>query len=115
LPILIIHIATGFFLLQPFIANSNDKLAYIRSKLQAYYWIFTNIKKLRDKRYYIQHNIRRVPDSEIMKNMVKTSIWDLVVLAINILKFGRPKATLLYFNKGIRDIEKVYITDTRFR
>ena len=115
LPVLIINIATGFFLLQPFIINSNNKLACIRNKLQAYYWIFTNIKKLRDKRCYIQHNIRRVPDSEIMKNMVKTSIWDLAVLAINIVKFGRPKATLLYFNKGIRDIPKFQIADTRFR
>jgi GT2 family glycosyltransferase len=115
LPILIIHIVTGFFLLQPFIMNSNDKLARTKNRLQTYYWIFTNIKNLRDKRYHIQRNIRRVPDSEIMKNMVKTSIWDLVVLAINILKFGRSKASLLYFNKGIRDIPEFQITDARFR
>jgi GT2 family glycosyltransferase len=114
LPVLVVHIATGFFLLQPFIMNATNKSAWLKSKLHAYYWIFTNLKKLRNRRYHIQHDIRKVPDSEIMKNMVRTSVWDILVLAINIIKLGRSKATLLYFNRGL-EMPELHISNTGFR
>lgn len=101
---LIIYLTTGLFLFEPFIIKRNDKKAWIKGRLQAYYWIFSNIRKLRNRRNDVQHTIRKVPDSEIMKYMVRTSLLDTTNLAINIQKFGLLNAKMHYFNNGLSNI-----------
>jgi GT2 family glycosyltransferase len=101
---LIIYLATGLFLFEPFIIRRNDKKAWIKGRLQAYYWIFRNIRKLRNSRYEVQHTIRKVSDSEIMKYMIRTSLLDTTNLAINIQKIGLLNAKMHYFNKGLSTI-----------
>jgi GT2 family glycosyltransferase len=98
---MIADIATGYFLLDPFITQTDNKSARIRGKLKGYLWILCNVKKLSLKRQYIQHNIRKVPDSEIMKYMIRTSIWDLIVWAFNVKKFGHTRARTLYIENGL--------------
>ena len=103
---MIADITTGFFLLEPFITQTDDKSARIGAKLRAYLWILSNAKKLVYKRQHIQNNIRKVPDSEIMAHMIRTSIRDLLTWAFNIQMFGYLKARMLYVKNGLRlDVE----------
>ena len=88
---------TGVFLLDVLIRRNND---VTKKRIKAHLWIFCNIRELRAKRKHIQHNVRKVPDSEIMRNMIKTSRWQLGILVFNIIKYGSEKACMLYFNKG---------------
>lgn len=94
-----LNLFTGLFLLEALVKR-DIKLAKRRIKM--YGWIFSNIGKLRTKRKHVQHNIRKVPDSKIMKNMIKTSRWQLRIYVLNILKYGPAKGRMLYFNRGFR-------------
>jgi GT2 family glycosyltransferase len=93
-----ISFITGLFILEQFILKRNDKLERIKYRIWGYFWILSNMAKIRAKRRYIQKTIRNVPDSEVMKYMLKTSKWDLWIYMVNILRMGRFKATMLYFN-----------------
>lgn len=93
-----ISFITGLFMLEQLLMKRRDKLKRIKYRIQGHFWILSNITKIRAKRRYVQNTIRNVPDSEIMKYMLKTSKWDLWIYMVNIIKFGRSKATMLYFN-----------------
>jgi GT2 family glycosyltransferase len=97
---------TGFFILEQFMVDMvnrrEHKLRRIKFRIQGYLWLLCNIKKLQSKRYKIQTNIRKIPDSEIMKYMLKTSIWEIMVHYVNLLKIGRSKAYMIYFNNHIQ-------------
>lgn len=101
---LVIPMITGLFLLEPFLFKKQNKLRRIKSKLMTYHWLVTNTQKLRDNRNYIQNDVRKVPDSEVMKLMIKASPWQMLILFRNIIKFGTSKAVMLHFNKGIRNL-----------
>jgi GT2 family glycosyltransferase len=105
---MIADITTGFFLLEPFITQTDDKSARIRAKLSAYLWILSNARKLAYKRQHIQNNIRKVPDSEIMKYMIRTSVQDLMTWAFNIRRFGYLKARMLYVKNGLSYFDLKY-------
>lgn len=96
---------TGFFMLEPFFFKKSNKRIYIRTRFQSFLWLLHNAKKMQAKRRHIQHNIRKVSDSEIMKYMVKTSRWRLTMFLIDYLRFGPTKAKMLYFNKGYQRVE----------
>jgi GT2 family glycosyltransferase len=98
---LIVDIISGYFLLGPILFRHKNKLLTIRGKLFAYYWILSKRSTLIKHRNHVQKHIRRVPDSIIMKRMVKSSLWDLLKLIINVLRFGKSCAVLLYFRKGL--------------
>ena len=98
----IVSFITGFFILEQIIIRRGDRLKRIKYRIQGYYWLVCNMKKLQSKRYNIQNTIRKTPDSEIMKYMLKTSIWDILVLSVNILKIGRLEAHMIYFNNHIQ-------------
>jgi GT2 family glycosyltransferase len=100
----ILSFFTGFFIIEQFILRRDHKLMRIRHRVQAYIWLVRNIKKLQAKRRCIQNDIRKVSDSEIMKYMLKTSIWDIGIHIINVIKLGRLKSEMLYFNDHIQDI-----------
>jgi GT2 family glycosyltransferase len=97
-----ISFITGFFILEQLIVRRREGLKRIKYRIQGYYWLVCNIKKIQSKRYNIQNTIRKIPDSEIMKYMLKTSIWDDFVLSFNIWKIGRSKAYMIYFNNHIQ-------------
>ncbi|OLB91164.1 MAG: hypothetical protein AUH25_03305 [Thaumarchaeota archaeon 13_1_40CM_38_12] len=88
---------TGTYLVGPLLKRNID-LAKMR--FRGYLWVFCNIRKLRMKRKQIQRNVRKVSDSEIMKNMIKTSRWQLKIYLYYLLKYGREKAHKLYFDRG---------------
>jgi GT2 family glycosyltransferase len=97
----LLSLFTGFFILELFLMKRENKLAYIKYKIHAYLWLLRNIKKLRTKRKHIQNNLRKVPDSEIMKYMIKTSPWRVGMWLVNMQRLGRGKATRLYFCNGL--------------
>jgi GT2 family glycosyltransferase len=99
--LMIADIITGFFLVEPFITQTDDKSARIKAKLRAYWWILINTRKLVYKRQHVQNEIRKVPDSEVMRHMIRTSVWDLLTWAFNIRRFGYLKARMLYVKKGL--------------
>jgi hypothetical protein len=45
-----------------------------RAKLGALFWCLTNLKQIWKKRLYVQSLVRAVPDSEVMKYMVRTNL-----------------------------------------
>jgi len=92
---------TGFFVLEVFLMKRENKLANIKFRVQAYLWILRNIRRLHTKRKEVQHNIRKVSDSEIMKCMIKTSVWRVAIWIINIQKEGKDKAKRSYFVNGL--------------
>jgi GT2 family glycosyltransferase len=96
-----ISFVTGLFIVEQLVMKRPDKLKRIKYRIQGYYWLLSNIKKLRSKRNYVQSTIRKVSDPEIMKYMLKTSKWDIWIYLINIVRIGRSKATMLYFNGHI--------------
>jgi GT2 family glycosyltransferase len=98
---LVVEILTGYFLLGPFLFRSKNKLLAIHGKLFAYHWIFSKRSELIKSRNYIQRNVRKVPDSIIMKRMVKTSMLDILKLIVNVIKLGKSRAALLYFRNGL--------------
>ena len=95
------EIITCFFLIEPFITQPKNKSARLRGKVKGYFWILTNLNRLAQKRRHIQCNIRKVPDSQVMKYMIGNSIWDLIIWAFNAKKFGYPKARMLYVTNGL--------------
>lgn len=99
---LLLNFFTGLFLVEALMKRSSD---LAKKRFRGYLWIFCNVGKLRAKRRHIQYNIRKVPDSEVMKNMIKTSRWQLRIYYFNILRYGIPKARMLYFNKGVSKIK----------
>jgi len=95
-------IFTGSFLMGPIVRSKEGP----RLILGAYFWLFKHRKELQRKREHIQNRIRKVPDSEIMKYMIKTSRREMQKRAFNSLKYGKEEAKLKYFNQGylgIRD------------
>jgi hypothetical protein len=46
-----------------------------RAKLRALFWCLTNLKRIWRKRLYVQSFVRAVPDSEVMKYMVRPNLW----------------------------------------
>jgi hypothetical protein len=98
----IVDIVTLFFLIEPFITQTENKWARVKGKMMGYLWVLSNIGKLVDRRRHIQHHIRKVPDSEVMRYMLKTSIWDLVNFAFNTKKLGYPRARMIYVKSGIK-------------
>jgi GT2 family glycosyltransferase len=101
---LVAELITCFFLVEPYITQPENKSARIRGKLKGYFWILANANRLRKKRLHIQRNIRRVPDSQVMKYMLGTSIWHLLTWAFNVKKFGYGKARMLYVAGGMSRI-----------
>ncbi len=95
----LLNFFSGLFLIDALI-QKDDKIRLAKTRIKAYLWIFRNIRKLREKRKQIQENVRKVPDSDIMKNMIKTSRWQLRIYIFNIFRYGIPKARMLYFNRG---------------
>jgi GT2 family glycosyltransferase len=96
-------IITLFFLIEPFLTQTENKWARISGKLKGYLWVLRNAGRLAVRRRHVQRDIRRVPDSEVMKHMVRTSAWDLVVFAINVKRFGYLRARMLYVKDGLDD------------
>jgi GT2 family glycosyltransferase len=45
-----------------------------RAKLRALFWCLTNLKQIWKKRLYVQSFVRAVPDSEVMKYMVRPNL-----------------------------------------
>lgn len=102
----IISVITGFFVLEQFLMGRDSKPMRIKQRIQAYYWILSNIRTIRAKRRYVQTTIRKVQDSEIMKDMLRTSILDIVIYMFNNVRFGRSEAMRIYFNKQIRKTKR---------
>jgi GT2 family glycosyltransferase len=99
----IVSFITGFFIVEQLIMKRPDKLRRIKYRIQGYWWLLSNVKKLQYKRNYVQRTIRKVPDSETMKFMLKTSRLDIWIYTFNILRLGRLKATMLYFNNHVKN------------
>ncbi|MDP9288015.1 MAG: glycosyltransferase family 2 protein [Thermoproteota archaeon] len=97
----VISFFTGLFLLEQLLMRRNNKLRRIRDRVSAYVWLVRNIRKLQAKRKYVQTKLRKMPDSEIMEDMIETSPLKLAAYLFNIAKFGRSKAGMIYFNKGL--------------
>ena len=97
----IVDIVTLFFLIEPYITQTENKWARVRGKLKGYFWVLSNLGKLVERRRYIQHNVRKVPDSEVMKYMLRTSIWDLLIFALNVKRFGYLTARMHYVQNGL--------------
>jgi GT2 family glycosyltransferase len=96
-----ISLITGLFILEQFIMRRDNKFIYIKNRIWAFYWLMSNISKLRSKRRYVQ-NIRKIHDSEIMKSMLRTSALDLLIYMFNIGRLGRSKATMIYFSNHVQ-------------
>jgi GT2 family glycosyltransferase len=96
-----ISLVTGFFILEQFIMGKDNKFMNIKNRIRAFYWLLSNSSKLRSKRRYVQ-NIRKTDDSEIMKNMLRTSALDILIYMLNIGRLGRSKATMTYFNNHVQ-------------
>jgi GT2 family glycosyltransferase len=95
----LLNFFTGLPLIEALIKGKKD---LFKIRIKTSFWIFCNIGKLRTKRKIVQHNVRKVPDSEIMKNMIKSSRWQLKIYVFNIYRYGPAKARMYYFNKGFR-------------
>jgi GT2 family glycosyltransferase len=96
-----LSLITGLFILEQFIMKREHKYTNIKNRLRAFYWLVSNSNKLRSKRRYVQ-NMRKIQDSEIMKNMLRTSVLDLLIFMFNMGKLGRTKATMIYFTNHLQ-------------
>lgn len=97
----ILEIITCFFLIEPFFTQPTNKSARLSGKIKGYLWLLTNLKRLAGKRRHIQDDIRKVPDSQVMKHMLATSVWDLLIWGFNAKKVGHLKARMLYVTNGL--------------
>jgi GT2 family glycosyltransferase len=98
---LAIEILSGYFILEPFLFKHKNKLLTIQGNLLAYYWIFSNRSALIKRRNHIQKDLRKVPDSVIMRRMVKSTMWDMLNLIVNVIRLGKSCAVQLHFKNGL--------------